>query len=87
MSSFAVDDVVSVFIHKHQGERIAKLVDSGVTVTLDISVGQALSVYNAAENETDHHDHTTRLSPLAFVSLHRHAADVRSWSVYSLRHT
>ncbi|KAI0237963.1 hypothetical protein LSAT2_011421 [Lamellibrachia satsuma] len=61
-----VDGVVSVFIHKAQGEKIASLVDNGITVTMDISVGQELSLYN---NETVASGQGMRLSALGFASL------------------
>ena len=67
--SVPVDGVVSVFIHKAQGEELAVLVDSGVTVTMDISVGRQLSVYNAALNETSDAGRRVRLSALGFASL------------------
>ena len=69
LCSVTVDGVVSVFIHKVQGEEIAGLVDSGVTVTMDISVGRQLSVYNAALNETSDAGRRVRLSALGFASL------------------
>ena len=37
--TFPVDDVVSIFITKESGERIASLVDNGTRVVMSISVG------------------------------------------------
>ena len=35
-----MDHVVSIFIHKKDGDHLASIVDSGTSVQLDISIGQ-----------------------------------------------
>ena len=47
-----VDDVVSVFIHKADGDALATLMDKNVNVTMNISVGEVLTTLTFNENGT-----------------------------------
>jgi hypothetical protein len=49
---FTVDDVVSIFVTKRYGERIASLVDNGTRVFMHISVGPALELHMGNVNRT-----------------------------------
>ena len=60
-----VDDVVSVFIHKADGDALATLVDNNVNVTMNISVGEVLTTLTFNENGTS--SNHLRLSNLTAV--------------------
>ena len=47
-----MDDIVSVFIHKEDGDTIAALVDNNTVVTMNISVGEVLTTLTFNENGT-----------------------------------
>ena len=44
---FSVDDVVSIFISRTDGERIARLVDNGTKVMMRITVGRQVAGFSA----------------------------------------
>ena len=48
----AVDDVVSVFVNKREGEHIASLVDNGTRVLMHIVVGPARHSHTGSVNRT-----------------------------------
>ena len=44
---FSVDDVVSIFISRSDGEKIARLVDNGTKVMMRITVGRQMPGFSA----------------------------------------
>ena len=66
-----MDDIVSVFIHKTDGDAIAALVDKSVVVTMNISVGEILTTLTFNENDTLSSSHllTVKNTNLLIISL------------------
>ncbi len=60
-----MDDTVSVFIHKDEGERIAGLVDSGISVNMNINVGQVYKLH--AQKQTSQSSQP-KAPPLLIIS-------------------
>ena len=68
---FSVVDIVSVFINKSDGERLVRLVDSGLLVKANITVGKH---YTSWLNQTQpvmvrSRNHTMLITLLSFVGL------------------
>ena len=52
LCNITVDEVVSIFISKPDGERIARLVDNGTRVLMEITVGRRDIVQYSSINKT-----------------------------------